>query len=60
MGYSGGLHDLLAKILGLPTERRLQEYTIPSSNDPDGFLMNNVLREMESFNQKNPDAGRKK
>ena len=57
LGYAGGLYDLLAKILGLPTERRLQEYTIPSSNDPDGFLINNALREMQSFDQRNPDAG---
>ena len=57
MGYSGGLYDLVASALGLPTSRRLQAYTIPTTSDPDGLLLANVLKEAELFAKRNPDAG---
>ena len=57
MGYSGGLYDLVASALGLPTDRTLQEYTIPTTNDPDGILVKNIMREMQIFNDRNPNAG---
>ena len=57
MGYSGGLYDLVASALGLPTDRRLQDYTIPTTNEPDGLLLANILREAELFDQRNPNAG---
>ena len=56
MGYSGGLYDLVAKTLVLPTDRRLQEYTIPTTNNTNGILIKNVLREMQVFNLRNPNA----
>ena len=56
MGYSGGLYDLVASALGLPTDRTLQEYTIPTTNDPDGILIKNIMREMLIFNRRNPNA----
>ena len=57
MGYSGGLYDLVASALGLPTSRTLREYTIPTSNDPDRMLFANILRAADEFNKLNPRAG---
>jgi hypothetical protein len=42
MGYHGGLYDLLAKIAGLPCDRTLNQYKVPNSNDPDGFIYSTV------------------
>ena len=57
MGYSGGLYDLVASALGLPTSRTLREYTIPTSNDPDGMLFANILRAVDEFHNLNPNVG---
>ena len=57
MGYSGGVYDLLAKAFGLPSSRTLREYTIPTSNDPDGLMFANILRAADEFNNLNPGAG---
>ena len=57
MGYSSGLYDLVASALGLPTSRTLREYTIPTSNDPDGMLFANILRAADEFDKLNPRAG---
>ena len=57
MGYSGGLYDLVASALGLPTSRRLQNFTIPTSNESDGLLFGNIIREADLFNIRNPNAG---
>ena len=54
MGYTGGLCDLLAKAFGLPTDRLLNDYEIPSANDPDGMMYKNIKRESEVFNRSNP------
>ena len=43
MGFSGRLYDLLATVMGLPTDRTLQQYTIPTTNQPDGMLINNIF-----------------
>ena len=56
MGYAGGVYDLLAKIMGLPSKRRLHEYTIPTTNDTDGILIANVLKAMQDFDAKNLNA----
>lgn len=58
MGYSGGLYDLLAEALGLPKSRTLQMYTIPTTNDPDGILLKNVMKEKQAFDNRNPNADR--
>ena len=58
MGYSGGLYDLLAKIIGIPTNSNLQQYTIPTSNEEDGILVGNIMKAMSDFEQANPGADR--
>ena len=35
----------------------IQTYAIPCSNEPDGLLFVNVLRKVEIFDHRNPDAG---
>lgn len=55
MGYSGGLYDLLAAAFGLPTDRQLNEYEIPSSNDPDGIMHKTIKQAAEIFAKSNPD-----
>ena len=56
VGHSGGLYNLVAASPRLPTRRRLQTYTIPSSNQPDGVLFANILRKANLFVQRNPGA----
>ena len=58
MGYYGGIYDLLAKIMGLPPGRCLQEYMILTTNNDDGILIANALKEMQDFGAKNPNATR--
>ena len=42
MGYAGGCCDLLVELAGLPKSRELNQYTIPTSNDPDGILFTSL------------------
>eukprot|EP00957_Ditylum_brightwellii_P108986 8313453-Ditylum_brightwellii.AAC.1 len=58
MGYSGGLYNLLAACLNLPTDRTIREYKVPTSNEPDGLMIQNIIREIKIFDSKHPDAGR--
>ena len=57
MEYSGGLYNLVASALGLPTDCRLQDYTIPTTIKPDGLLLANILCKAEVFSHRNPNAG---
>ena len=55
MGYAGGLYDLVAESMGLPTDRSLNEYVIPSSNDADGIMYKNIRQDADLFEKNNPD-----
>ena len=57
ISYSCELYDHVASTLGMPTSRRLQAYTIPTTNKPGGILLANVLREAELFDTRNPNTG---
>ena len=43
MGCPGELYGLVASALGLPTAGRLQDYTMPTTDKPDGLLLTNML-----------------
>ena len=49
MGYYGGRYNLVASALSLSTDRRLQDYTIPTTNEPGGLLLANILCKSEVF-----------
>ena len=55
-GYSDGSYDLLAKCLGIPCERSLQNHEISTTNEPDGPLLANIEKGKKYFDNRNPYA----
>ena len=56
MRYLGRLYNLVASVLGLPADCRLQDYTTSTTNEPDDLLLANILLEAEVVSQRNSNA----
>ena len=49
MGYAGGLYDLVAKCLLLPSSRTVERYTTHSNTVIDGILSENLFAAKAKF-----------
>lgn len=54
MGNGGDLYNLVAKIMGLPTDRTIRRYKSSSVNDPDGVLLSNLEAARLKFDLSHP------
>lgn len=56
MGNGGDLYNLVAKIMGLPTDRTIRRYKSSSVDAPDGVLLSNIDAARIKFDLDHPDC----
>ena len=59
MKGGGDLYKLVAKVMGLPSDRQIRRYKSSSVNARDGFLTANVEAAKQLFDQQNPLLNKK-